>query len=294
MKPERGGSAPAGSEGESAPAQPVLQSPGQMLRQERERRGLTLQQAADDLNLDRWIVEAIEVDHFLALGAPVYARGHLRKYAALLDLPQDLIVGRYDALSGTPPMPVVTTTTTAHMPRRARRRRSFRQPLLWLLVLIALAAGGWWGFNHFARPDGALTSNPVSGTTTLTTAPGSAATGMQPGVVAAPMTGTAESSSVAGTQSNQSAAAVSNQVSLRLEFSAASFVEVVDATGHRLMFDTGQPGQPRELRGAAPLEVIVSIASAVRVQVNDRAVVMPRLPGKDATRFSVDANGTVR
>ena len=108
---------------------------------ERELRGLSVNQAAEELNLDRWIVEAIEADRFLALGAPVYARGHLRKYAALLGVSPELIVDRYDALSGTPEAPVVTTTTTAHLPRRSRK--IYILPAL-LLVLVLLAGVWWW------------------------------------------------------------------------------------------------------------------------------------------------------
>ncbi len=74
--------AAAGDDG-SAPAV-ELGSPGELLRRERERRMLSLQRAAEDLHLDTVTVEAIESDRFQALGAPVYAKGHLRKYATLL------------------------------------------------------------------------------------------------------------------------------------------------------------------------------------------------------------------
>lgn len=270
MKSDGVGSAKADSAAPSLGTSPLsvpapVQSPGQMLRQERERRGLTLQQAAEDLNLDRWIVEAIEVDHFLALGAPVYARGHLRKYAALLGLSQDLIVDRYDSLAGTPSAPVVTSTTSAHMPRRTRRQRSFWKPLSAALLAATIALGAVWGYKKYD------VAKQASNTT------------LSNDFVAA----------AASTGANV-AAVPANQVSLRLEFTSPAFVEVVDATGQRLMLDTGQPGSLRELRGAAPLAVIVSTASAVRVQVNARDVVIPRLPGKDATRFTVDADGTVR
>ena len=59
----------------AAAPEAALQSPGTLLQQERIRRGLSVQQAAETLHLDTWIIEAIEVNHFLALGAPVYARG---------------------------------------------------------------------------------------------------------------------------------------------------------------------------------------------------------------------------
>lgn len=117
------------------------QSPGQVLKRERELRGLSVNQAAEELNLDRWIVEAIEADRFLALGAPVYARGHLRKYAVLLGVSPETIVDRYDALSGTPEAPVVKTTTTAHLPRRSKK--IYILPAV-LLVLVLLAGVWWW------------------------------------------------------------------------------------------------------------------------------------------------------
>jgi cytoskeleton protein RodZ len=110
-------------------------SPGQLLKKERERRGLSIQQAAEDLNLDRWIVEAIEADNFVALGAPVFARGHLRKYATLLEVSGDVVVGRYDALSGTPTVPVVTPTATAQM-RVRRRARVYVLPVLLIATLL--------------------------------------------------------------------------------------------------------------------------------------------------------------
>jgi cytoskeleton protein RodZ len=113
-------------------------SPGQVLKKERERRGLSIQQAADDLNLDRRIVEAIEADNFVALGAPVFARGHLRKYATLLEVSEDLVVGRYDALSGTPVAPVVTPTATAKMRVRRRTRVYVLPGLLVVVLLLAL------------------------------------------------------------------------------------------------------------------------------------------------------------
>ena len=38
------------------------------------------------------MIEAIEANRFAALGAPVYAKGYLRKYAALLGLVAGVIV----------------------------------------------------------------------------------------------------------------------------------------------------------------------------------------------------------
>jgi cytoskeleton protein RodZ len=316
MKPQRGGESRAASAGVAAPADDAVQAnrtPGQLLRQERELRGLTLQQAAEALNLDGWILEAIEADHFLALGAPVYARGHLRKYAALLGLSQQLIVDRYDSLTETPSAPVVTTTTTAHISRRSRRERSGsrsskrssghfssrprRRWVLLLLILLGASAAAWWWFSPPAfvaswfegivsgsTPAVTAPATPAETTTMLTNSDAGSNGQQVVGVLAAPL----------ATQHAQSSVAPVKPVNLQLQFNAPSFVEAVDATGQRLMFETGKVGQSRDLHGAAPLDVIVSVASAVTLKVNDKPVALPRLPGKEATRFTVDADGSVR
>ena len=80
---------------QSPPPDAGRPSPGARLRAARERKGLTLPEAADALRLDHTLLEAIERDDFAALGAPVFAKGHLRKYAALVGEPADDILLAY-------------------------------------------------------------------------------------------------------------------------------------------------------------------------------------------------------
>ena len=62
-----------------APAAP--RSIGERLRAGRERSGLSIAAAAEKLHLDTKVIEALEADRFAELGASVYVRGHLRRYA---------------------------------------------------------------------------------------------------------------------------------------------------------------------------------------------------------------------
>ena len=57
---------------------------GARLRAGREKLGLTVLQVAERIHTDPKIVEAIEAENFEALGAPVYARGHIGHYAELV------------------------------------------------------------------------------------------------------------------------------------------------------------------------------------------------------------------
>jgi len=57
---------------------------GARLRVGREKLGLTVLQVAERIHTDPKIVEALEAEDYEALGAPVYARGHIRHFAELV------------------------------------------------------------------------------------------------------------------------------------------------------------------------------------------------------------------
>ena len=61
--------------------------PGAWLAAAREQAGWSLLQTAERLHLDVAAVKALEAGDYRAFGAPVYARGHLRRYAELVGLP---------------------------------------------------------------------------------------------------------------------------------------------------------------------------------------------------------------
>ncbi len=71
--------------------------PGPKLKAERERRGLSAQKAADEMHLDRWVIDALEADDYQRIGPTVYAKGHLKKYAALLGLPAAEILAGFES-----------------------------------------------------------------------------------------------------------------------------------------------------------------------------------------------------
>ncbi|MCW5573348.1 MAG: helix-turn-helix domain-containing protein, partial [Steroidobacteraceae bacterium] len=78
---------------------------GAQLRAARERAGLTTLQAAAKLHLEPRMIEALEAEEFAAIGAAVYVRGHLRRYAELVDAPVGPLLDAYAARdeASTPP-----------------------------------------------------------------------------------------------------------------------------------------------------------------------------------------------
>ena len=77
-------------------------SPGARLRREREGRGMSQQQAAEALNLDPVILAYLEANEFASLGAPVFVKGHLRRYATLLGLNDDELLRDVRTLEAAP------------------------------------------------------------------------------------------------------------------------------------------------------------------------------------------------
>jgi len=79
---------------------------GETLRSSRERRGITVEQVAQDTRISLRFIEALEDEQFDELPAPVYVRGFLRSYANYLKLdPQpllDQLVGGNRLPAGSP------------------------------------------------------------------------------------------------------------------------------------------------------------------------------------------------
>lgn len=302
MSVEPGGAAdeivPAADHAQT-PAAPTLTTPGELLRVERERRGLTVRQAADELHLDAHLVSAIESNNFLALGAPVYAKGHLRKYASLLGLSPDDVIAHYQTLTDVPAVPTVMPLSASP----PRERVSLRVPV-WIITALVVGAVAWWLAAWLLDRRDSSEPAAVSGNVAMPVVVAPAADTSTPNQSAPDVSLNGQvpvepqSAQLPSTQPETTvpatSAAATNELTMQLRFAAPSWAEVHDASNKRLMFDIGQPGQTRSVSGKPPLTVNLGLASAVSMTVNSRPVAIPRRPGKDATKFVVAADGSVR
>ncbi len=273
---------------ESVPVQGTSSpTPGELLKTARAERNLSIQQIADDLHLDVRVVEALESNNFALLGPPVYSRGHLRKYATLVGLSPDVVISHYETLTDVPAVPEpVPASVIAPPPERV----SLRGPLLIAagiaVTVLALWIAGWLINRFGSSADVPVESSP----------PSVAAEKDSPAPPAAPVPDEAavEASPPPAPAAQSQVANAGNDVTMRLHFSEPSWVEIYDATDRRLMFGIGQAGQVSTLAGQPPLRVTLGMASAVSMEINDRTVPVPRRAGKDAARFTVAADGSVR
>lgn len=265
---------------------------GARLRRQRESDGLTEQQVAERLNLDTRVVEALECNDYAALGAPVFARGHLRRYAALLGIAEHEILGTFDSSKDRLSQPtLVPKSRTEMLPARGRGVSP------WVVggALLFLAAAGIAAYvsAYGLRLPGTFDASApeaASGPTTPMDA-GSAAAGTGSAQQGRDATQSAPAQATGGA----AASAPRGQVALVFEFTTDCWVEVYDSAGRVVLYDLGQAGTQRAVAGAAPLSVTVGNARGVALSVGGRRVRVPAPPpGQTVVRFNVGADGSTR
>jgi len=115
-------------------------SPGARLRIAREGRGLSIEEVAERLRLNAALVLALEEDRMALLGAPVFAKGHLRNYAQLVGVPEAEIMASWEA--DEMPAPSFLPALDLHSLRRSHARWVW--PLAAVALALVLVAVFWW------------------------------------------------------------------------------------------------------------------------------------------------------
>src|SRR5271170_116766 len=137
---------------------------GARLQQARERLGFTRSQAAEKLHLEPRTIEALETENFAALGASVYIRGHLRRYADLLGESAAQIDAQYCQRPHATSAPDLSS-----VPRQllgggnARAAKLGPWPAGLAAAALAVAVLIWWALHSAPR------STPVASTTVTET-----------------------------------------------------------------------------------------------------------------------------
>ena len=269
---------------------------GTRLQSARERKGLTILQAAERLHVDAGILESLEAENFSALGAPVFVRGHLRHYAELIGEPPVELQQLYSNTSTTV-QPDLTRIPRAAPPDL---RRLFL-PAIAVLLGFALAGTVWWvhSLSDVKLPSleqAVPLEVRAAAEDNTALAPLATGAGVKPGA-GNPASGPAQP------QAQQSAAASApappppatahgRQTALTLKFSADSWVEVYDASGQRLFYDVGAADSARTLQGTPPLSVVLGNAPGVVIEVNGRRAAITTMVQPDGSaHFLINAYG---
>jgi cytoskeleton protein RodZ len=292
-------------------ASPGEASPGAVLRRARLNQQWDIKEAAARLKLGSHIVEALENDAFERLGAPIFVRSYLQRYADLLGLPRQQLLERFQALGINQPPPLKVT--------RPVRPHSTIGDLRWLgypLLAVALVWVGWIAVERVtSQLDFGTSGNTGEGAGNLITLPGqgSAAPAAPAASTAAPPPapvtppaapalspvladtappappGASEPASptaggyveglLAATDSQPAATAAAgsaesgiNRHQLVLRFSEDCWVEVKDSSGERLAYGLNTANSTRTLVGSAPFTLMLGNSTVVTIELNGKTV----------------------
>ena len=280
-------------------AESLTSSPGARLQVARVQAGLSVSQAAERLHVDRQTLDALESGHLEGLGASVFVRGHLRRYAELLGIPEAEILASYEAWSGRlaaqPDLRDVITGPGVRSGTRGFEVRP-RQALIGAIVVVLIGLI-WWAMHKAPRLTSMVAAPTVPGVAAVPVQAPSPPPAPAPAAAAAPVAhATRQSAAVA-------AAAVSEPVStpvssapmrLGLSFSADSWAEIYGADGAQLFHGLAQAGSRHHVSGSAPLRLFFGNPASVELEMNGRPLAWNSASGAaKPRRFSLDGGGRV-
>jgi cytoskeleton protein RodZ len=300
------------SDDTKADASPQLEAfepmPGELLSAAREKKQWTTGRVAQELNLDEAVIEALEANRFSDLGAPVFARGHLRKYARLVDLEPTVVLEAYVGIEGiekAPPVVAAGVLTT----RDQSRGGDYGRLAIIVLVVVAAAVLVWRMLATLDQPP----SSTGSGQTALSvdeaglgTVDDPKATGRQqsvgtqdesaPEMVALPVpisndqpeALTESDQPVAQPAAVETGSADTTGMRVEVNFVADSWIEVRDRDGGRLLYELGRQGRRRIATGQPPLRVFLGNADGAQISVDGEAFAIP-----DESRLGRTARFTI-
>ncbi|WP_348730309.1 RodZ domain-containing protein [Rheinheimera texasensis] len=146
---------------------------GALLRQRREALGLSLEQAATQLNLKAVVIRQLESGEWDPQVAPTFIRGYLRHYVRLLKLDEADLLAQFDQQLATLPQASATLHSFSNKASRDAAENRFMLATYFLLVLLIGLFLIWFWQTHMLNEQ-PVAMLPESDSTVIGTQPQSA------------------------------------------------------------------------------------------------------------------------
>ena len=260
---------------------------GERLAEARREQQITVLEVAKELHLDEPKVRALELNEFELLGAPVFAKGHLRKYAQLVGVDEDDVFADYYAMTRAEAMPPIVAG------RKKVNHEMSPGPWVAVIAVIVVVAAAYWWFalrdaNSPAISSPIEESQPEQSQPEVLQPQQLQPEQLQPDEIdsSADVVEQAEEEAIEeevieeetielATAADDVPQPSPDQLRLSLNFSGECWTEISDADGRRLFYNMGRDGQSVELSGKAPITALFGNADNVEVQVNNSAYSLP-------------------
>lgn len=299
---------------QASAAEQVELTVGQLLKQERERRNLTLEQVAQQLNLKVDVLRSLETDQPDKAILPTFMRGYLRAYARFLKMPEQSLLGRFEQVHQVTSTPVKAMKTFSN--RQAKQQTETR--FMWLtyiivaILLASLAAWLWQGARDFSSTN-SLTdtttstvsaAEPVVNALAASSLSDELATPVDSVIPSATETPEAEAEQAtvstdeqeaqplvqSETESPREPVALEQQDGLdrlKMTFADNCWIDVLDGNGERIAYGNKQGGYVMELNAKGPFTITLGNPSVVSIDINQKAFDMSGFPGGRVAKFTL-------
>ncbi|MGD2128736.1 MAG: DUF4115 domain-containing protein [Lysobacterales bacterium] len=275
--------------------------PGDILRYEREQKGLTLESVAEQSRIKLSILAAIESGETSSIPS-VYLRGYIRHYARFLGVDTSDVETCMKNVRGAEPRVQTVFTESAH---RGRAEKWIKASSY--LAASALIATLAWQFTHEAvrlsQGDAKLGAQATAGSERAegeSVAAPATQSGAHLNASIASMEVLKQHSKVgAEAVAKEAWAAIGNsgdekaqagsQHHLEVRTSADSWVEIFGADDTRLEMDLIRAGTTREYSGDPPFRVMIGRASAVELAMDGQPVDLGPHTRGNVARLTLDA-----
>ncbi len=268
-------------EQQSEPERPKC---GERLSEARREKQISVLDIAKELHLDEAKVRALERNEFDVLGAPVFAKGHLRTYAELVGIDPDDVLEDYYKMTRQDSLPPIVVA------RRRMRQEVSPGPWIAAIVVIIVVAAAYWWFAVFSAQQVAPVSQPeATPRQQEMPAAGEAVSEPVQQPVVDPEPGPEPEPTVVESEPETVAPPAANaEVTLTLAFSGDCWTEISDATGRRLFYQMGRAGDTANVSGVAPFAVLLGNVDNVAVQINGNDYpVSSSNPGSRMARLTI-------
>lgn len=270
---------PDNSDLESQPEEASGPLCGERLAEARRELQIPVLEIAKELHLDEYKVRALENNEFHVIGAPVFAKGHLRKFAQIVRVSEADIMDDYYLLTRS-------QESQPALSLRPRQREAL-SPGPWLAVIavvVLIAFAYWWFAVRTPVPVEPAPEQlvPVEAPAQNNDADDFVEVLDDELVLDEPIEVTRPAAAEV-----EAAPVDTGNMTLQISYAGDCWTEISDARGRRLFFDLGRAGRTVNLSGEAPFNVLFGDAENVSLRINGQDFELPAADRRGTARLTI-------
>lgn len=244
---------------------------GALLREARERAGLSLEDVSRQVRMQVRMLQAIENEDWKRLGAPVFVRGQLRSYGRALKVDVEPFLDRIEIQGARPAEQLVSH---AHTPRYQWLLEGAARRTMYAVLTAALVIPVWAVWNSSKSP-----ANPEPQATASLDAIPAPVEPQQQAAAATP---------IAASMVPRPATPA-----LQLRMNGDSWVQIVAPDGSTVEKGLIKAGEQRSYAAGQVGRMVIGNASEVEVQQSGSTVDTTPYRRSNVARFAVSSDGSL-